>query len=628
MQKKIGKMLAILTLALLGCGMVESRTTQATEYYVSPDGSDTNNGALDSPWQTLGYALGRLSPGDVLYLRGGRYYEHEIMTSLKGTASAPITIRSYPGEQAVIDGGVSYFKDAPNSEWELVDGSIHLYRSKRTFSAGFVRAWLVDDDVQLVEYEVEANMESTNYGPLNGMQPFYMGPGVQLRGDGHIYIRLQYNPNDLTDPSGQPIDPTPIDTDPNHNRIAVFTSEHILLLDGAEYLHFQDLDFSYAKRIMDVRNGSHHIELSGCRLNYGSYGLVIRDGIHDWEIHDCEFNNGLPDYVYWTDVKNGAQEVAEAYPEFQSAAMSGSMSGFSIQHNTFRNTFDALHVEDGTIDARITENIFMHTRDDALELSKGISQVEVAHNMLWRVASGISNLGSIAAAGHVYVHHNVIDNSAYQRGGRPGNYREEDWPVWTVLDPFASHSNANEASWWKLYNNTIITRRSGYQWHAAGPTTITGNSEKYVYNNIFYVIDDRIVYRDDLASAGSHYDGNVIYRKAPGSFPLFLNFGDGRDYDSLADFRGNSGVDWEANGLEIDPGFNISVIDDPTFDPATIWERYRPAGCLIFTAGASYSGLNWPGTEGANYRGAIAPASLQPCPPRIFLPIILKELPR
>ena len=84
----------VLTLAILGCGVVEfmtPQTTQNTEYYVSPNGSDDNNGTLDSPWKTLEYALGKLSPGDVLYLRGGIYYEHEISTSLKGTASAPIT---------------------------------------------------------------------------------------------------------------------------------------------------------------------------------------------------------------------------------------------------------------------------------------------------------------------------------------------------------------------------------------------------------------------------------------------------------------------------------------------------------------------------------------------------------
>ena len=244
-------MLILTTLIRIDSGAAGPQTT---EYYVSPNGNDNNSGTLNNPWQTLEYALGKLSPGDILNLREGIYYESGINSNIKGTASAPITIQSYPGERAVIDGGVPYFKDTPNSEWELVDGNIHLYRSQRTFLEGFdfVRAWLVDDDVQLVEYESAQNLESTNYGPLNGLAPFYMGPGLQLRSDGHIYIRLAYNPNDLTDVSGNPIAPTPNDIDPNHNKLAVFFSNYIFLLDGASYLHFKDLDFSHAEYIMDV----------------------------------------------------------------------------------------------------------------------------------------------------------------------------------------------------------------------------------------------------------------------------------------------------------------------------------------------------------------------------------------
>ena len=240
--------------------------------------------------------------------------------------------------------------------------------------------------------------------------------------------------------------------------------------------------------------------------------------------------------------------------------------------------------------------------------------------MFWHVAIGISNLGSDEAPGHVYIHHNVIDNSAYQRGGRPGNYREDTWPVWRIQNPFDSHGAGNKASWWKLYNNTIVTRKSDNEWAAAGPTDVTGNSEKYVYNNIFYMIDDRAVYRDDWASSGSHYDGTVMYKNAPEGLYTFIHFGDGNNYHSLADFRANSGTDWEINGLEIDPGFSVSVIEDPTFDPTTIWERYRPINSQVFTPGASYSELNWPGTEGVNYRGAITFGPWQ-----TFLPISMTQ---
>ena len=630
MQNKVSIIAAaILTLNILSWGGLEMTRKWSTEYYVSPTGSDGNSGTLISPWQTLEYALGKLSPGDTLNLRGGVYYENGIKTDLKGTASAPITIRSYPGERAVIDGGVPYFKNTPNSEWELVNSDIQLYQSKRTFLEGFsfVRAWLVDDDVQLVEYESAANLESTNYGPLNGLAPLYMGPGLQLRSDGHLYIRLEYNPNDLTDASGKPIAPIPSDINPNHNKLAVFFSDYIFLLDGAGYLHFKDLDFSHAEYLMDVRNGSHHITLSGCHLNYSNQGLVLRANIHNWEIYNCEFNNGVPDYIYWTDVKNRDVDVTEAYPEFQSAAINGSIPGFDIHHNLFRNMFDGLKVEAGTTNTRITDNVFKHIRDDAINLSRGIGNVEVAHNMLWRVMGGIANLSSDETPGQVYIHHNVIDNSAYQRGGRPGNYRADNWPVWTIGSPFTEHDDGNKASWWKLYNNTIISRQDpGHQWAPAGPDEVTGNPEKYVFNNIFYTLDERVIFRDDLASLGSHYDGNIVYRNAGASLPLFTNFGDGGRYYSLLDFRANSGTDWEERGLEIDPGFDLAAINDPTFDPAVIWERYRPTNEQVFTSGAFYKGLDWPETQDVNYRGALPPSDLLPIKKfRIFLPSINVE---
>jgi len=602
----------ILILAAFSRIALKTTSKQTTHYYVSPNGSDQNTGSLNSPWQTLEYALGKLSPGDILNLREGVYYEHGITSSINGTAAAPITIQSYPGERAVIDGGVPYFENVPNDEWELVNSNIHLYRSRRAFDEGFdfVRAWLVDDDVQLVEYESAQNLESTNYGPLNGLAPFYMGPGLQLRSNGRIYIRLAYNPNDLSDAAGNPIAPIPGDINPNHNKLAVFFSNTIFKLEGASYLHFKDLDFSHAEYIIDARSGSHHITLSGCRLNYGNQGLVIRENSHSWEIYNCEFNNGVPDYIYWTDVKNRDIDVTEAYPEFQSAAINGPIPDFYIHHNLFRNGFDGVTIDEGTTNARITENYFKQLRDDSINLSRGIGHVEVAHNMFWRVMGGISNLSSDQAPGPVYIHHNVIDNSAYQRGGRPGNYRQDNWPAWTIGSPFSAHDEGNKASWWRLYNNTIVTRQDpGHQWSPAGPDEVTGNPEKYVFNNIFYILDERVVFRNDLTSFGSHYEGNVFYRNATEDLPLFTDFGDGGRYYSLVDFQANSGADWEIRGLEINPGFDLAAINDPDFDTAVIWNRYRPTNYQIFTSGASYQGLDWPETQGVNYRGALPPST-------------------
>src|SRR5262245_59903337 len=86
-------------------------------YFVSPSGKDSNDGSEKSPWKTLNHALARLKPGDTLSLRGGTYHEHATVT-LSGTADRPITLRSYPGELAILDGGFREFLESPKTAWE------------------------------------------------------------------------------------------------------------------------------------------------------------------------------------------------------------------------------------------------------------------------------------------------------------------------------------------------------------------------------------------------------------------------------------------------------------------------------------------------------------------------------
>src|SRR5262245_17026631 len=83
--------------------------------FVDPQrGDDANDGTKERPWRTIRAALPRLNPGDTLYLRGGQYFE-TVYCAVAGTAEKPITIRSYPGELAVIDGGIPDFQRDPAS---------------------------------------------------------------------------------------------------------------------------------------------------------------------------------------------------------------------------------------------------------------------------------------------------------------------------------------------------------------------------------------------------------------------------------------------------------------------------------------------------------------------------------
>lgn len=74
-------------------------------FYVAPNGSPNGDGSRERPWD-LRTALGHPSavrPGDTIWVRGGTY-RGAFQSSLRGSASAPIVLRAYPGERATIDG--------------------------------------------------------------------------------------------------------------------------------------------------------------------------------------------------------------------------------------------------------------------------------------------------------------------------------------------------------------------------------------------------------------------------------------------------------------------------------------------------------------------------------------------
>ena len=75
----------------------------ATEYYVSNSGNDAASGTISSPLLTIPKAIGKLVPGDIVYVRAGTYPGFSINKS--GTAAAPVTVSGYKNEMPLITGG-------------------------------------------------------------------------------------------------------------------------------------------------------------------------------------------------------------------------------------------------------------------------------------------------------------------------------------------------------------------------------------------------------------------------------------------------------------------------------------------------------------------------------------------
>ena len=72
-------------------------------FYVSTAGDDSNPGTQNKPWRTVQHAADAARAGSTVNVRGG-VYEELVKINVSGSASAGyITLRSYPGETAILD---------------------------------------------------------------------------------------------------------------------------------------------------------------------------------------------------------------------------------------------------------------------------------------------------------------------------------------------------------------------------------------------------------------------------------------------------------------------------------------------------------------------------------------------
>jgi hypothetical protein len=92
----------------------------ATNYFLSPTGSDSNAGSYSGPWASLQHAQGILVAGDTLFVMGGSYTTEQSITSLRsGTTLRPIVIKAY-GDL------VADFQNSPSSRPRFIDTTTRI----------------------------------------------------------------------------------------------------------------------------------------------------------------------------------------------------------------------------------------------------------------------------------------------------------------------------------------------------------------------------------------------------------------------------------------------------------------------------------------------------------------------
>lgn len=292
--------------------------TKGIAYFVdATKGDDKNDGAQARPWKSVQHGVKRLKPGETLYLRGGIYYE-KVRLTRSGTVEAPITIASYPGELAIVDGGLREFFESPETSWEPLKGgaegefvSTKIYDNvdERTVPNQFLPAawepmWGIEDErplalghfadsmVPLHGYRSIKDLRATNEIGLGDKKAareagLYCGPGLWFNRDtGRIHIRLAHH--HLTGLGDRAYKG---ETDPRKLKLVVAAGfgEAVLRVNGVRHVKIQGIVFRGATGSPMIEiYGSESIHLDHLTVFGGFPGLLV-DASKDIKVTHCAF---------------------------------------------------------------------------------------------------------------------------------------------------------------------------------------------------------------------------------------------------------------------------------------------------------------------------------------------------
>jgi hypothetical protein len=289
--------------------------------FVDPkNGDDSRAGSRQAPWRTLTHAVGQLKPGDVLYLRGGVYYEH-VAVMARGTKEKPITIRGFPGELAVLDGGLREFFDHPATAWEACpEGVAGEFRSVKAYpdlggsdGATNVLGNFGDSMIPLHGYRYINDLRNSNeyFDQLNAGKTeagdgVYCGPGVFYDIETtRIHVRLAH-----THQKALGDDNYRGETDPRKVPLVIAGSNagSPLLVDTARNLRLQDIVVRGARTATITVKDSFNVEFDGVAAYGGSSAMTVRDsaGLRLW---NCALRGIAAPWTYRGSLKYRAIEA-------------------------------------------------------------------------------------------------------------------------------------------------------------------------------------------------------------------------------------------------------------------------------------------------------------------------------
>jgi len=561
----------------------------------SARGNDSAAGSKEQPWRTINHALKQLKAGNTLYLRGGVYHEN-VYCAVAGTKDAPITVRGYPGERAIIDGGMPEFLNDSAHAWvPYPQGAPGEFRSAKAY--GNIRdvvGLFGDTHIGLQTYWHAMDLRTANELWIDDpekkimVKPIYCGPGLFYdRQTGYIHCRLAHTHLDVlgkdnyrgeTDPRKLPLIIAPFKSVP-------------LFVDGAMHVRFQDLVIRGAGFNSVVLQTGINLEFDNVVIFCGSYGLrarstgplrFVNSAIHGmippWAWRD---ENGLYTYspTYYdpfvpaprpTNERNIARLpthavlVTEGSYEFEIFYYPHNHD-WEIAHSEFTDGHDGVYLSGSNI--RFHHNWVDRMQDDGIYLSSPSQffnrEVHIYQNLLTRIFTAFACNSLGGPGGNVYVYRNIVD----QRAGVPFNRPTPTEPRGRI---FAGHiflthgSDVRNIEAIHFYQNTFLTPLSnagfaGRTWVSTVPGT-----RRSIFNNLCIYLNQ---YPDMLlTSAPAHdlqIDGNLHWCAAANAKPPNAFLEAVRKCAGSEKSKKNYAPGWAANDFVADPRL-VSFSLDPT----------------------------------------------------------------
>ncbi len=179
------------------------------EWYVAPNGTPSGDGSQASPLDldTVFSGSKPIAPGDTIWLRGGTYggaIDKIWHSYLTGTAEAPIYVRPYPSERAIVIGGI-----ATHTPHVWYWGFEVMNTKTDRFSSGAPECFDTYDNsvgvkiINMILHDCSQGLGFWRFAQdaeAHGNIIFYNGYQGTTRGHGHgIYTQNQYGKKLITD---------------------------------------------------------------------------------------------------------------------------------------------------------------------------------------------------------------------------------------------------------------------------------------------------------------------------------------------------------------------------------------------------------------------------------------------